>query len=142
MLRLVLTPILVLILAAGPWLCCCTAAQLAALGTEPDPVAPPPSAPCCSGANLASDEDSRSGSEIPHNRSCPCQEGRPTGLVPAGVRTDAAERDTNSAFFDGQHGAILGSASFLVASLVHPILPDFQNLPGVDILARLHILRC
>ena len=140
MLRLVLTPILVLTLAAGPWLCCCTAAQLAALGT--DQAAPPASAPCCSGAHLTCEEEQVSESERSHNRSCPCQEGRPTGIMPAGVRADAAKSDTNPTFFDGRHAAVPGSASFLVASPVHPILPDFQVHPGVDILARLHILRC
>ena len=142
MLRLVLTPILVLTLAAGPWLCCCTAAQLAALGTEPDQAAPPASAPCCSEAHLTCDEEQVSESERSHNRSCPCQEGRPTGLVLVGVRADAAKSDTNPTFFDSLYNTILGSVSFLVASSVHPVLLDYQAHPKVDMLARLHILRC
>jgi hypothetical protein len=142
MFRIGLTLVLVLALAAGPWLCCCTAAQFAAVGVPwnknvADNAA---SGCCCDTAPQSNRHDASHGSPA---RSCPCHKNRPSaaGLLAA---PGVVSWQNISSALDESCGL----------SVVHLVaVPSATNLPierelafpfftGRDILSSLHILRC
>ena len=138
MARVGLTLWLVFAIAAGPWLCCCTAAHLAAAR---DPTVPAPAPPCCCDHQTSADGEQASESHRKPERHCPCQEDRPTAAVVAALRPAAPTQDHTHA-----HCWSL-SLPVMLPTVVETGLPVEDSaarvlFPGRDLLSLLHILRC
>src|SRR5262245_34455215 len=95
MVRIGLTICLIFVTAAGPWLCCCTAGQLAALASRSDQPAKPASAPCCCDTSAGAEDNARESPTSPE-RHCPCQEHRPMGTVGALAKLASSVEDTTA----------------------------------------------
>jgi hypothetical protein len=152
MVRVGLLVYLIVATAAGPWLCCCTAAHFAALHTPatPQPAAargeePVPS--CCSHKHAAS---AAKGIAIepapPAERSCACKDARPSAAVPAAEPTASAGRPRPldlPAFADGALPVLHAEVCVPDLSAQRSAACAAFPVRGCrDILHALHVLRC
>ena len=142
MVRIGLTICLIFVTAAGPWLCCCTAAQMAALASRSNRPANQVPVSCCCDTAASAEDQARESPSSPE-RHCPCQEGRPTAAVAALAKpVVSGEYETSAAALsfavvpvDGLHAVAVSGAS-VKPTTVWPFLS------GRDLLSRCHILRC
>src|SRR5262245_35608060 len=95
--RLALTLHLVVAITAGPWLCCCTAGQVAALGSPGKQTAPMPARPsCCCQSPQEGDQEAATESRGSREKPCPCQEHRPAAVIDTAAQSASAKHNTAS----------------------------------------------
>ncbi len=148
MLRIAVVHYLVAVILAGPWLCCCTVARVAASATEAQsPVEQPPADSCCccrqEAENEPGPEEGPAQPRPPDRQKCPCHQGSSGALAPA---VDAAKASHLRHAVDGPGELLLfveddraPNAVPALAARKHRVLPF---LTSSDILHALHILRC
>jgi hypothetical protein len=144
MARVGLALYLMLATTAGPWVCCCAAAQVGAM-LKPAGWAPatPVEAPCCCHGKPAEAPKPADPRPAPA-RSCSCQQERQPAVIIASDLDCTAQSDRMPVPFDTADDGLSGSA---LAGLPVPsqTLLDWAGLPhsgGRDTLRALHILRC
>ncbi len=143
MTRIVLTLYLMAAITAGPWLCCCTAAQVAALGSPGEQTAPVPARPpCCCESPQDGDEKAATESRGPRQRPCPCNEHRPAAVVLAAAQNVSAKHAAPQALPDVTHAGLDGVTVLPGTCLPAPDRAAALPLTCRDILSRLHVLRC
>jgi hypothetical protein len=132
--KTVLSILLTLMLAAGPWLCCCTAGHIAR--TDPAPTSTPAKPSCC--GSVTPNTESPDEAPLAPARSCSCQAevqpatiAAPDSLLPVFSFLDVLPMDGENNFTN------LAINLWLVNELA---LCSF--LESRDILRLFHILRC
>jgi hypothetical protein len=150
MVRVVVVAYLVVVTAAGPWLCCCTPARLAAMLPSPSTTVPSTSArhDCCTGHGEAAHRSAPAGVQDrapPSGHPCPCQ-----GATPCSVMLPPAPEGTDPSA-DAPSQSLIGPASvpMMDGVLTSCPAPAFQGARGAppfltadDLLHVLHRLRC
>jgi hypothetical protein len=156
--RFVLAIYLMLHMAAGPWICCCTLFRVAgAVSAWAEPIAeepaeePAPKCPCCHTSESDADKSTRKSSDAgkpsPSQRPCcPCHQDAaelPARVVPALSASDvlALEQGFRSALAVAFTAEVAPSAAGapLDVSLDENLFPF---LTAQDILRTHHVLRC
>ncbi len=139
MIRVVLNLYLVLVIAAGPWLCCCTAAQVTSW-FGPAPQAAGPACGCCPEEADDRERPADEGSKAPA-RPCPCEGQRLPVL--------AASPDFSGSEVKSSAASDAGAVAFAEPKAAAPILSDapersdaLPRMSGRTLLRALHILRC
>jgi hypothetical protein len=151
MLRKMLVLCLVFVTAAGPWLCCCAAGQVARVAKASISLLKPAVSSenahkcgCCRTGALHEERPAPPGPAAPDHRPCPCQENR----TPLGILThQKTELTANErATFDQPLDVLSGTpwvAGWNARSV--DLLPEHGAGPpgcGRDRLSLLHILIC
>ncbi len=125
---------LTLVLAAGPWLCCCTAGHITS--SESDPASTPHKASCC--GSVQQTTESPDDAPLSPARSCSCQ----AEVQPATLTVSA------NPMLDVPLFAILPvdchsiSLKLAIAVSVANESPPCSFLDSHDLLRVFHILRC
>ncbi len=143
MARIGLILYLMLAAAAGPWLCCCSAAQLGALAApaprkavaEEKRDADPPCACCRHATPAPRDADCQVSST---GTSCHCAEGRPPAVASVTPVTPPDDRFVET-FLSSLAATTPAIVSALSLTLGNAALP-FHDTD--DLLRAFHILRC
>lgn len=121
---------LTLLLAAGPWLCCCTAGHIAP--SQPAPASIPHKASCCAPVSESPDN-----APLTPPRSCSCQ----AEIQPATVAA------SSGLFLDMQFSLVLPIDCGVSVDLANSVnrangSPPCSFLDSHDLLRVFHILRC
>jgi hypothetical protein len=151
MLRKTLVLCLVFVTAAGPWLCCCAAGQVARVAKASIALLKPAAHPenahkscCCRTGALHEEHPARPGPTAPDHRPCPCQGERP----PAGILTQPqTELTANERATFAQPWDVLSGPPWVAAERTRSVdlVPERgAGPPGCcrDRLTILHILIC
>lgn len=124
--------ILSLVMAGGPWVCCCAAGPRSAAAPAPDT----PAAPSC--CHAKHQPAKTADSPLAPARPCSCQHERQPQTLANPDNTVADE--VAWGFCAVAEGELAGHASNAPARFAHAALPSFHD--GPDILSLCHILRC
>ena len=149
MVRIGLSLYLMLVMAAGPWLCCCSCSRLARwLLTPPRPEQTSLAADthaCCRPQHAPDKRPEKP--NRPHRPTCPCQEGHsdPSALstLESAITRDVERHELSQS---GPHLDFITSA--VVATLLAGIIPvpcdtaASHFLTARDMLRAHHVLRC
>jgi hypothetical protein len=148
MLRKLVVLCLVAVTAAGPWLCCCSAAQFAGRHTADSApaaaVAAPPPAGVCPHCRHSAPRPAGKSEPAPAPatpRPCPCQDERPA-MAPAAER--AADGVAASALDPSSDlpPVVLAADALTTTPRVDSATAHTPQWPPRERLTLLHILRC